>query len=161
VTTNDPLSEAGPEVESTVWVSGTIVTFLNKLVLPPLWIGLNLGLLAWAYSVSDGISIAPDFRWLAALFVAATVFMLWFSVKLQRVGYAGRVLVVTNYWREARIPFEHVAAVEPVWWYRRRLVRIRFNTRTPFGATIFYLPRWGPMRFVMKPPDEELRNIIF
>ena len=161
MTTNDPLPETDAVLESTIWVSGAVVTFLNKLLFPPLWIGLNIGLLAWAYSLSDGISIAPDFRWLAALFVAATVFMLWFSVKLQRVGYAGRTLVVANYWREARIPFQQVAAVEPVWWYRRRLVRVRFNTRTPFGTWVYYLPKWGPMRFVMKPPDEELRNIIF
>jgi hypothetical protein len=160
VNTDDPISEAGPLAEPTIWLSGAVVTLLNKLVFPPLWIGINLGLLAWALPNAEGLSIAPDFRLLAGLFVAATVFMLWFSVRLQRVGYAGRTLVVANYWREARIPFEDVAAVEPVWWYRRRLVRIRFRNRTPFGTVVYYLPKWGPLRLLLTPPHEELRSIL-
>ncbi len=157
----DPISTAGPASERTIWLSGKLVTLLNKLLFPPLWLGCLIGTLGWVFLTTGGIHIAPGFRWLAALVVAATLWMLWFSSRLQLVGYASRELVVANYWREARIPFASVASVEPVWWYPRRLVRIRFNTRTPFGWTVYYLPKWVPFRLLMTPPDEELRRIIF
>ncbi len=106
------------------------------------------------------ISIAPGFRVFAGLVVAATVFMLWISARLQRVGYTGSSLVVANYWRDARIAFKEVEAVEPVWWYRNRMVRIRFHAPTPFGSTVYYLPKWGGLRAMFSSPDEELRSIL-
>jgi hypothetical protein len=160
VNVNDPFSETGPAAEPTIWVSGAIVTLLNKVIFPPLWIGALGGLLGWVFLTTGRISIASGFRPLAAFVVAATVFLLWFTARLQRVGYSGRELVIANYWREARIPFEQVESVEPVWWYRRRLVRVRFRTRTPFGQVVYYLPKWGPLRLLLTPPDEELRGII-
>jgi hypothetical protein len=90
----------------------------------------------------------------------ATVPLAWFTLHLQLVGTSGRDVVVANYWREARIPFEHVAAVEPVWWYRGRLVRIRFNCKTPFGSIVYYMPKWGPLRAMFSAPEEELRSIV-
>ena len=157
---DDPVSAAGPAAEPTIWLSGEIVTLLNKVVFPPLWIGVLGGLLGWVFLTTGRIHIASGFRLLAALAAAATVFLLWFTARLQRVGYAGRELVVANYWREARIPFEVVESVEPVWWYRRRLVRIQFRTRTPFGQVVYYLPKWGPLRLLLTAPDEELRGIL-
>jgi hypothetical protein len=79
---------------------------------------------------------------------------------LKKVGYSGRQLVVSNYWREVRIAFEDVDAVEPVWWYRGRMVRIRFRCETPFGDTVYYLPKWGPIRCLFDTPDQELRDIL-
>jgi hypothetical protein len=160
VNPNDPISAAGPGAEPTIWLSGAFVTLVNKLVFPPLWIGAVGGILVWVFLTTGRIHIASDFRFLAALIAVATVFMLWFSARLQRVGYAGRELVVANYWRQARIPFEDVAAVEPVWWYWRRLVRIRFRTRTPFGQVVYYMPKWGALRLFTTAPEEELRGII-
>ena len=161
VNPDDPTSTAGPASEPTIWLSGKLVTLFNKLLFPPLWMGGLIGILGWALLTTGGLHIAPGFRWLAALIVAVTLWMLWFVSRLQLVGYAGRELVVANYWRQARIPFTSVASVEPVWWYPRRLVRIRFNTPTPFGWTVYYLPKWGPFRLLMTAPDEELRRIIF
>jgi hypothetical protein len=160
MTTGDPLPQADSSAGPTIWLSGEIATFINKLLLPPLWIGLLGGLLIWAYWTYGRIRVAPGFQWLAALIVAATVWMLWFNTLLQRVGYAGRELVVANYRRQARVPFEIVESVEPVWWYRRRLVRIRFRAPTPFGQTVYYLPKWGPIRFRLAAPEEELRRIL-
>jgi hypothetical protein len=154
------MSPAGPASEPTIWLSGEFVTLFNKLLFPPLWIGVLGGLLGWVFLTTGRIRVAPGFRWLAALVVAMTIWMLWFTARLQRVGYSGRELVVANYWREARMPFDNVAAVEPVWWYPRRMVCVRFRSRTPFGWTVYYLPKWGPFRLLMTAPDEELRRII-
>ncbi len=131
------------DADSPIWVSGTVVTFLNKLLFPALWLSLLAGLILAALIRNGHISIAPGFRWFAVLVVGATVFILWISARIQRVGYAGTDLVVANYWRETRVPFAQVEAVESVWWYRRRMVRVRFSPATPFGATVYYLPKWG------------------
>jgi hypothetical protein len=118
------------------------------------------GIVVVALVRNGRISVAPGFRFFGVLVLAATVFMLWITARLQRVGYAGRNLVVANYWREALIAFRQVEAVEPVWWYRNRMVRIRFNEPTPFGSTVYYLPKWGGLRAMFSSPDEELRNIL-
>jgi hypothetical protein len=148
------------DADSPVWLSGTVVTFLNKLLFPALWLGILAGLLLAALLRTGHISLAPGFRWFALLVVGATVLMLWVSARIQRVGYAGRDLVVANYWRETRVPFAQVEAVESVWWYRSRMVRVRFSPATPFGATVYYLPKWGGLRAMFSSPEEELRTIL-
>jgi hypothetical protein len=142
------------------WLSGSILTFLNKLVFPIVWFGAIGGLLAWTYLKAGRISIASDFRFIAGFVVVASAFLLWMTVRLQRVGYCGRKLIVGNYWRETEIPFEQVEAVEPVWWYKNRMVRIRFRRQTPFGYTVYYLGKWGPLRAMFSSPEEELRDIV-
>jgi hypothetical protein len=144
----------------TTWLSGAILTLLNKLIFPILWFGVIGGLLIWVYSTAGRISIANDFRFIAGFTVAASIFLTWLTIRLQRVGYRGRQLIVGNYWREAEIPFEDVEAVEPVWWYKNRMVRVRFRKRTPFGYTVYYLSKWGPLRAMFSAPEEELREIL-
>jgi hypothetical protein len=84
----------------------------------------------------------------------------WLSVHLQLVGYDGHELVVANSWRERRIPLEQIAAVERVWWYRGRLVRIRFNRPTVFGSTLYYIPKWSMFKTIFSHPEHELRRIV-
>jgi hypothetical protein len=146
--------------ERTVWLSGEFTTFLNKLVFPAVWLAVICGFLLSAMVRTGRISIASDFRFLIFALLIGTAFMLWFSARLQRVGYAGRELVISNYWREARIPFNQVEAVEPVWWYRRRLVRIRLRPDSPFGQVVYYLPKWGFIRCLWSSPDKELRELM-
>jgi hypothetical protein len=147
-----------PDAE-TVWLSGAILTPLNKL-LPVLWLTALAGVVVWVFATTGRIAIAPDFRFLVALTLVATGVLLGWTVRLQRVGYRGRELIVSNYRRAAHIPFSEVEAVEPVWWYRGRMVRIRFRGQTPFGSTVYDLPKWGPIRCLYASPHEELRGII-
>jgi hypothetical protein len=144
----------------TTWLSGAILTFLSKLVMPVIWLAVLTGVPAWVYITMGRISIAPAFQFIVWFALIATVPLAWVTVHLQLVGYCGRELVVANYWRQARIPFEHVAAVERVWWYRGRLVRIRFNRQTPFGTMLYYLPKWGPLSALFSSPEQDLRRLI-
>jgi hypothetical protein len=150
----------GVAQEPTVWLSGEFTTLCNKLLFPVLWLALICGVLLGAIVRTGHISIASNARFLAAVFLIGTAFMVWFSVRLQRVGYAGKELVISNYWREARIPFDQVEAVEPVWWYRGRLVRIQLRSESPFGQVVYYLPKWGFIRCFWSSPDQELRELI-
>ena len=151
----------GVSLEPTTWLSGEVITFLNKLAFPVVWLAVISGAFLMAFVRSGHIWIASDFKLLFIIVLLATAFMIWFSLRLQRVGYAGKDLVVSNYWREVRIPFTQVEAVESVWWYRRRLVRIRLRSESPFGLVIYYLPKWGFIRCLWSSPDKELRDLVF
>ena len=144
----------------TIWLSGAILTFLNKLVFPVAWLALIAGVPLWVYATLGRIQIAPGFQFIVWFALIATAPVLWLTLHLQLVGYSGRELVVANYWREARIPFKNIEAVEPVWWYKGRLVRVRFTGKTPFGSMVYYLPKWGPARAMFSSPEEELRRVI-
>ena len=142
-----------------IWLSGEITTLLNKIG-PVIWIAA----IGWTFSgvfVKTGhIFIAPPFRLLAGFVVLATVFMIWLSAHLQRVGYSGRDLVISNYLREERIPFNQVEAVEPVWWYRRRMVRVRLRPDTSFGQVVYYIPKWAAIKCLWVAPEKELQKIL-
>jgi len=128
--------------------------------MPAVWLSILIGTPLWVYLTMGHISIRPDFRFIVGFVVIATVPLTWLTVHLQRVGYCDRELVVANYWRNARIPFEHIEAVESVWWYKGRLVRVRFNCETPFGSFVYYMPKWRPLFALSSAPEEELRDII-
>jgi hypothetical protein len=146
--------------ERTIWLSGAIVTFMSKLVMPAAWLAGLIAVPVWVYMKMGRISIRPDFQFIVWFALIATALLAWLTVHLQLVGYRGSELVIANYWREARVPFTQVEAVEAVWWYKGRLVRIRFATPTPFGSTVYYLPKWGSLRALFSSPERELRNII-
>jgi len=143
-----------------VWLSGAIVTFFSKLVMLVLWFAILLGVPIWVYVTMGRISIKPDFHFIVWFALIATVPLTWVAIHTQLVGYQGADLVVANYWREARIPLQQVKAIEPVWWYRGRLVRIRFRGPTTFGSLVYYLPKWGALNAIISSPEEELRRII-
>ena len=150
---------AGAEAHTT-WLSGAIVTFMSKLVMPFIWLAVLTGVPFWVYVTKGHISVRPDAQFIIWFALITTVPLSWVTVHLQSVGYCGAELVVGNYWREARIPFQLVQAVEPVWWYKGRLVRIRFNRRTPFGTVVYYMPKWGSLQAMLSAPEEELRRVV-
>ncbi len=150
-----------PDVPRVFWFSGEVLTFLNKLAFPVLWFAMLIGIPLWVLATTGGILIASGFRFIVGFVLIATVPLSWLTAHLQRVGYCGRDLVVANYWREARIPFEDVEAVARVWWYRGRLVRIKFRRRTPFGSLVYYAPKWGPMRAMFNAPEKDLQRLIW
>ena len=158
VLVTDPIP--APAAEPTIWLSGAILTLLSKLIMPALWLAAIVGIPAWVYATTGRLSVAPGFRFIAGFALAATVLLTWFTIHLQSVGYRGRELMVANYWRKAAIPFDQVEAVEPVWWYKGRVVRIRFNRETPFGTIVYYMPKWGPLRAMFDAPEEELQQAI-
>ena len=141
------------------WLSGEIVTFANKIG-PLIWLAVVVGALSGVVLKTGHLLITPAFRPLGAVFLLASVFLFWLSVRLQRVGYAGRDLIVSNYLRQERIPFNHVEAVEPVWWYYRRMVRIRLRSNTSFGEVVYYIPKWAAFKCLWVAPEKELRELM-
>lgn len=138
-----------------IWLSGEVVTFLNKIG-PAIWVAALGGVLLKV----GHIFIASAFRPLAVAVVVATVFMVWLSIRVQRVGYTGRDLVVSNYLRTEHIPFDQVESVEPVWWNYRRMVRIRLRSGTSFGRVVYYIPKWAAFKCLWVAPEKELRALL-
>ena len=141
------------------WLSGGIVTVINKAG-PIVWIAAVIGALSAILLSTGHFLVSPDYRLLMAFLFLATVFMFWLSARIQRVGYAGRDLIVSNYLRQERIPFDQVEAVEPVWWNYRRMVRVRFRTHTSFGYVVYYIPKWAAFRCLWVAPEKELRELL-
>lgn len=135
----------------TKWLSGEIAFFVNKAS-PVIW----LAAMATVFRLSGPITLSP----LIVFALLALAYLIWFSTRLQRVGYTGRELIVSNYSREERIPFDQVVAVEPVWWYRRRMVRIRLRPDNSFGPVVYYIPKWAAFKCLWVAPEKELQALI-
>lgn len=144
------------------WLSGEIVTFFNKIG-AVLWLagvaGVALALLGIFFKTGH-MFIVPAFRPLIAFVLLATAFIVWLGGRVQRVGYIGRALIVSNYLRQERIPFDQVEAAEPVWWYFRRMVRIRLRSHTSFGQVVYYIPKWAAFKCLWVAPEKELQDLL-
>ena len=151
--------EAHAPGQPVAWLSGEIVTFLNKIG-GVLWLAAVVGALSGIFLKTGRVFIAPSFRPVMAFVFLATVFVLWLSMRVQRVGYTGRDLIVSNYLRQERIPFNQVEAVEPVWWYYRRMVRVRLRSHTSFGEVVYYIPKWAAFKCLWVAPEKELQKLL-
>jgi hypothetical protein len=141
------------------WLSGEIVTLLNKIG-AVIWLAGLTGVFSAVIFKTGRLSIVPAFRPLLAFILVGTVFIIWLSVRVQRVGYAGRDLIVSNYSRQERIPFSQVETVEPVWWYYRRMVRIRLRFDSSFGQVLYYIPKWAAIKCLWVEPEKELQDLL-
>src|SRR5580704_9965985 len=93
--------DAATTAPQTTWLSGRVLTFVNKLVLPVIWFVALAGVPIWVYFTKGRISVRSDFRFLVWFALIVTVPLTWVTVHLQLVGYHGRELVVANFWSEA------------------------------------------------------------
>jgi hypothetical protein len=152
----DDIHVASPPV---TWLSGEIVTFFNKIG-AVIWLAAVVGAFSGILLKTGRIFIAPAFRPFIAFVLLATAFIVWLSVRIQRVGHTSRDLIVSNYLRQERIPFDQVEAAEPVWWYFRRMVRIRLRSQTSFGQVVYYIPKWAAFKGLWVAPERELQDLL-
>jgi hypothetical protein len=76
------------------------------------------------------------------------------------VGYTRRDLIVSDYLCQERIPFDQVEAADPVWWYFRRMVRIRLRSHTSFWQIVYYIPKWAAFKGLWVAPERELQDLL-
>lgn len=145
--------------QKVTWLSGEIVTFFNKIG-ALLWLAVVLGVPLVILLKTGHLFIAPAFRPFIVFVLLATAFILWLSGRIQRVGYTKHDLIVSNYSRQERIPFDQVETAEPVWWYYRRMVRIQLRSRTYFGQVVYYIPKWAAFKCLWGAPERELQNLL-
>lgn len=147
-----------PAEDRPVWLSGPVLTALNKYVFP----------LAGCAAIVVGSTIVvakgglPTGLILLLLVVLAIVGMLTigFASRVQNVGYRGRQLLVGDRDEPIRIPFEQIESVDAAWWYRGALVVIRFRGDTEAGSVVYYVPKDSAFRTYFSHPERTLREII-
>lgn len=152
--------EPHPNSAHIQWLSGAIVTPLNMFVFPWLWYGTLLAVVAFLWVRFRHF---PDLRSLGIfgiMLLAMTVFVAWVSSRTKRVGICDGRLVISNYRRTVFLDYREVEAVENVWWYWRRLVRLRFRAPTEFGEVVYYIPKWSGFMWLVTDPTQELRERI-
>lgn len=71
---------------------------------------------------------------------AGLVFIAWFCKGMVTVQLAGPALLVTDYFKDARIPAAQIKSVTRWWWARPGLVTVTFWGTTPFGRRISFVP---------------------
>jgi len=129
-------------------------------VFPALWYS---ALVAGLIYLTIRFGHFPDLRRLGVFgiaLLALTVFIGWVSTRTKRVGVLDGQLVLSNYRRTIYVPFRQVEAVELVWWYWRRLVRVRLRGTTDFGTIVYYNPKWAGFVWPFVDPAEKLREMI-
>jgi hypothetical protein len=113
------------------------LTVLYKFVLPAVWpAGFGLATLAL---FSD--PRAPTMRWgFAAGWLLGTALLWCFCAPLKYVEVDGATLVISNFWRQIRVPLHEVESVWQSESMRPPLMRITFKQRTPFGRSVRFMP---------------------
>ncbi len=137
-------------------------TFVMKYIFPTMWIsgfGIGtLGLFLGAYHGHNDPS--PDTKWqFLAAWIAGTSFILWGCARLKRVRVDESGLLVSNYLKETRIPFDDIREVSENRWINIHPVTIHFRRSTPFGERVVFMPRVRLFSWRSHPVVGELRTL--
>ncbi len=122
-------------------------TFSAKFIFPAVWIsGFGLAaVLLWSGSLHDRNNVLPPpilkFVFLG-MWIAGSTFILWANAGLKRVRTDERQLLLSNYFREIRIPFNAVVDVRQNRWLNSRPITIHFRDETEFGDRVTFIPKW-------------------
>lgn len=119
------------------------VTLFWKFVFPAYWIGFAslATYAAWFHPEKWRVGGSLLERWgTLAMLLFGTVALVRHATDVCRVRLHEDGLTISNYWREAQIPFAAIADVE----FRRMKgpprVSLTFHYRTPLGRRIVFIP---------------------
>jgi hypothetical protein len=123
------MSESYPHVLSTQF------TFFFKFVFPVVVLAALVSAMVLYSRVYP--RVAP--WWLVPIGLVGALF--WFYAwPIKRVVAYDDHLVVSNYLREVRIPYDQIADVREVRWINWRPVIVTLRTPSPFGDAIMFYP---------------------
>ena len=127
-------------------------TFFVKFILPfavvPVW-GLGM-------AIGSG-RIGPVYLPL----VLVAVCMYWYYARLKKVAVDADGLIISNYFREVRVPWRNIVEVSGSRWVNTRQIKVTFDRDTGFGTSIIFMPKvrllWPGQE---SPGAQELRDLI-
>lgn len=143
-------------------------TFFMKVLLPLAWttgfgiITASMFVDASSWASPAGATAVVALRWtFLAITLAGGGAMLAGPARLKRVRLDGNMLLVSNYFREERIPLAWVARVTQQQWLRSRPIVIHFHRPTRFGARIRFMPKldWFRAPFARDALVDELESL--
>ena len=138
------------------------LTIFYKIAFPITWIlffGLGT-LVLWTNHDNTIQNYNDKWRFLIA-WIAATSFMLWFSLRLKEVNLSNDRLLVDNYITEIEIPISNVKRVKEIWLFHPHTIKLTVDPPSKFGSTIVFVPRF---KFDLKvwgsPVAQQLKELI-
>jgi hypothetical protein len=144
-------------------------TFIFKYVFPGIWIpGFGLAvadsfLHPETVIYNDVRGAAPPYiGWdFLAVWLIASICILWLCAPLKGVRVENEVLLVSNYWHEWRIPFGAVAKVTQNRWINIRPITVHLRADVGCGTRVVFMPpsRWRVLFWREDPEVDDLRRL--
>lgn len=147
-----------------VQVLSSKITFAQKFVFPTIWtLGFGAGTLAMftgGMHGKNGAPVPPETKWIfLTMWTAGTTFIFYWSGSLKKVSLENDSLIISNYFREARVHMSQVADVREQKWVKGNPIIITFRSDTAFGRKIVFLPQMRLRLFGPHPILEELKKL--
>jgi len=122
------------------------LTFFWKVVLPLVWFSSIIAIGASVFFVTPGKPPDPELELLKLTFLAISLpgvpIYLWFAAGLKRVQREDTDLLVSNYWRELRVPVAEIKQVYQSWGVMSWRVVIEMRAPTELGEAFVFVPRF-------------------
>ena len=126
-------------------------TFFAKFIVPVIVLAV-LPLLAFRRGVWP-VFVPVD------ILVALSVY--WYYSRLKKVAIDSDGLVISNYFREVRVPWRNIVDVSGSRWVNTRQIKLAFDRDIGFGTSIIFMPKirllWPGQE---SPIAQELRDLI-
>jgi len=114
-----------------------VLVGIGVRIILPLWLAPHS--LPW--DAPTGLEQPWD-RWGITLsWVAGLVLGVWYVLRFKRVRLDGDTLLISNYVREVRVPLRSVRSTGIDTLGRSRWAVIDFDSETPFGTSISFMPK--------------------
>jgi hypothetical protein len=116
---------------------------VGKFIVPALWLVAGIAASIWYLRLPASDRPDPSFpiQWIVLVWwLIVGIVVLWTAKLIKKVTIDGKDLIVSNYFREVRIPFGNISRVSQSKALREKMVRIDFNIPTPFGRNIRFVP---------------------
>jgi hypothetical protein len=161
-------NQAATHMDSQPRTLSSSQTSIMKFLFPIIWIGGFAGGTAWLFLSPDSLQTGqdgppdPSMKWLFLVAtIVGTIFIWWGCVRLKRVRMDDKALYISNYSREAIVPFANVAGVTENRWINIHPVTIQFHADTDFGSQVTFMPktRWFAF-WSSHPVVEEIRLAV-
>ena len=95
------------------------------------------------------------------LWLFGTLSWYWFGMRLKKVRLDQDALLISNYFREVRVPLRDVTNVSGNRWVNTRQITVTFDRETGFGKSIVFMPK---VKFLWPgqehPAAQELRELV-
>jgi PH (Pleckstrin Homology) domain-containing protein len=128
-------------------------TFITKFILP----FVIVAVLAFGLRLA-GNGVLPIF-FPVSLLLAVSVY--WYYIRLKKVAIDSDGLVISNYFREIRVPWRQIVDVSGSRWVNTHQVTVTFDRDIGFGASVIFMPKirllWPGQE---SPIAQELRDLI-
>ena len=126
-------------------------TFITKFILPVFIVAI---LLVLAFRIGIWPILLP-----IGVFPVWSTY--WYYGRLKKVAIDADGLVISNYFREVRVPWRDVVQVSGSRWVSTRQITVEFDHDIGFGTSIIFMPKvrilWPGQE---SPVAQELRDLM-